>query len=107
MSEHSRHHADPSALIKYAKEHGPVNKGQKMSDEFREHCRISALKRAERERAEGIARNTGHTGRKGSNWKERKDTDPEAYARFCESCRQAALKREAKKREEKENGNDK
>jgi hypothetical protein len=44
-SEHSRHHADPSNLIAYMRQYGPHNKGQKMSDEFREHCRIAALNR--------------------------------------------------------------
>lgn len=44
-SEHSRHHADPSRLQNYIKQYGPHNKGKRMSDEFREHCRISALHR--------------------------------------------------------------
>lgn len=52
-SEHARHHADPSALIAWGKTHVPVNKGLKASDEFREKCRISALKRVEREKANG------------------------------------------------------
>lgn len=107
VHDHCKHHADPDVFRRWTKEHGgPANKGKKMSDEFREHCRISALKRAERERAEGIVRNTNPNGNtSGFSWKERKETDPEAYERFCESCRQAALKREAKKREDKENNN--
>lgn len=44
-SEHSRQHADPKLLIRYIDEHGPHNKGKKMSSEFCEKCRQSALKR--------------------------------------------------------------
>lgn len=44
-SEHSRQHADPKLLIRYIYEHGPHNKGKKMSSEFCEKCRQSALKR--------------------------------------------------------------
>ena len=52
-SEHARHHADPQHLIKWQKEHGgPTNKGKKMSPEFCEKCRKSAIKRHRRERGE-------------------------------------------------------
>lgn len=45
-SNHSRHHANPQAILEWQKKNGgPVNKGQKMSDEFREKCRQSALNR--------------------------------------------------------------
>lgn len=44
-SEHSRHHADPTRLLNYTKIHGPHNKGKRMSDEFREHCRLGAINR--------------------------------------------------------------
>lgn len=43
--EHSRHHADPSRLANYINEYGPANKGKKMSPEFCEKCRQSALNR--------------------------------------------------------------
>ena len=106
VPEHSRHHANPEALLKHLKEHGPHNKGKKMSDEFREHCRISALKRAERERQDGINRGKGPGGcYRGNQFRDAdgnpKKVDPEAYARFREACRKAALKREEKKRLEK------
>lgn len=55
-SDHARLHADRDILKNYTLEHGPANKGKKMSKEFCEHCRESALKRAERERSEGIKR---------------------------------------------------
>lgn len=45
-NDHSRHHANPDAMLEWQKKNGgPVNKGQKMSDEFREKCRQSALNR--------------------------------------------------------------
>lgn len=44
-SEHSRHHADRDRLANYINEHGPHNKGKKMSPEFCEKCRQSALRR--------------------------------------------------------------
>ena len=44
-SEHSRYHADATALIEYSKKNGPHNKGKKMSAEFCQKCRQSALKR--------------------------------------------------------------
>lgn len=53
-SEHARHHADPTALIEWSRTHEPVNKGKKPSAEFREHCRIAALKRMERQCELGI-----------------------------------------------------
>ena len=44
--DHSRHHANPQAMLDWQKEHGgPANKGQKMSPEFCEKCRQSALNR--------------------------------------------------------------
>lgn len=49
-SEHSKEHADPTSLIKYAKEHGPINKGKKMSKEFRQKCHDSAIKRWKKEK---------------------------------------------------------
>lgn len=45
--DHARYHADPTALLQYAKTHTPYNKGRKMSDEFRERCRSAAKKRWE------------------------------------------------------------
>lgn len=48
VSEHSRHHANPKNIIAYINEHGPYNKGMKMSPEFCEKCRQSALKRTDR-----------------------------------------------------------
>ena len=50
--DHIRHHANPEHLKKYIAEHGSPNKGKKMSPEFCEKCRISAIKRCERERLE-------------------------------------------------------
>lgn len=49
-SEHARLHADITHISNYLKENGPYNKGMKMSDEFREKCRQSALKREEKKR---------------------------------------------------------
>ena len=45
LSEHSRQHANVHNLLNYIIEHGPVNKGKKMSDEFCQKCKESALKR--------------------------------------------------------------
>ena len=44
-SDHCKLHADPSNVIKYIKQNGPTNKGQKMSKNFRESCRRAAIKR--------------------------------------------------------------
>ena len=44
-SAHSRLHANPMNLIIYTRQNGPINKGQKMSKEFREACRRAAIKR--------------------------------------------------------------
>lgn len=52
--DHARHHANPENLKKYVRDHGPANKGKKMSPEFCEKCRISAIKRRERERLEKL-----------------------------------------------------
>lgn len=47
--EHSRHHANPLQLINWMQANGgPINKGKKMSPEFCEKCRKSALKRHRR-----------------------------------------------------------
>lgn len=59
--EHTRHHANPEHLIAYTRKNGPVNKGKKMSPEFCEKCRISAIKRAQREREENIKHNRSRT----------------------------------------------
>lgn len=53
-SDHARHHADPQKLIDYMKKHGPINKGKKMSPEFCEKCRQSALKRHKREKENNV-----------------------------------------------------
>lgn len=50
-SDHARLHADITPLSNYLKENGPYNKGMKMSDEFREKCRQSALRRAKENRS--------------------------------------------------------
>lgn len=98
-SEHARHHADPSALNEWSKTHSPANKGKKMSPEFCEKCRISAIKRAQREREENIKRNSGSTYR-GNQFRNadgtKKEVDKEWYEKFRESCRQGALKRNKK-----------
>lgn len=44
-SDHTRLHADPQPMIKKIKTNGPANKGKKMSEEFKQHCRNSAHKR--------------------------------------------------------------
>lgn len=44
-SEHCRLHADPTVLSEYIKKYGPTNKGQKMSWEYRDHCRRAAQRR--------------------------------------------------------------
>lgn len=44
-SDHSRKHADPSHLIEHQRKFGPYNKGMKMSAEYCEKCRQSALNR--------------------------------------------------------------
>lgn len=102
--EHARHHADPSSLLRWMKENGcPANKGKKMSPEFCEKCRVSAIKRAERERSQGITRG-GSKYYGGNQFRNadgsKKDVDPKWYDSFRESCRKAALKREATKRGE-------
>lgn len=44
--EHSRlHNKDNRSLANYVKEHGPVNKGRKMSKDFCQKCSISATLR--------------------------------------------------------------
>ena len=53
-SNHARMHANPYALIKHIKENGPHNKGQRMSDEFREKCHIAALKRCSKSTNVGL-----------------------------------------------------
>ena len=44
-SEHSKEHANPEPIIKYNKENGPINKGKKMSKEFKQKCKESAIRR--------------------------------------------------------------
>ena len=99
LSEHSRHHANPDAMLNWMKENGgPANKGKKMSDEFREHCREGALRRAERERVEGISH--VNPGRYANQFVDadgnKKEMDPVKYEEFCEKCRIAALNRNKK-----------
>ena len=52
-NEHSHHHADPDRLRKYISDNGPVNKGKKMSPEFCEKCRQSALNRKDNQKFHG------------------------------------------------------
>lgn len=87
--DHSRHHADPNRLVDYIKINGPVNKGKKMSKEFCEHCRQSALKRAERDKINHVQKGNQFRNADGS----KKQIDPEAYEKFREACRRGALKR--------------
>lgn len=47
-SEHSKLHANPTYLTSYIETHGPYNKGMKMSTEYCEKCKQSALKRWEK-----------------------------------------------------------
>lgn len=49
-SDHCKHHARSENFTNYIKEHGVWNKGRTMSDEFRQHCRESALKRHRQKR---------------------------------------------------------
>lgn len=44
-SSHASYHADSSTIVAYVRTNGPANKGKKMSAEFCERCRQSALKR--------------------------------------------------------------
>ena len=44
-SNHSRHHVKPNKLTHHITQFGPWNKGKKMSEEFKEKCRISAIRR--------------------------------------------------------------
>ena len=53
-SEHARHHADPTSLIRYTQTHGSSMKGKKMSKESRERCRLAAIQRHE----SGVYENT-------------------------------------------------
>lgn len=101
QSDHARLHVDPNRLKDYVLTNGPANKGKKMSKEFCEHCRESAIKRAERERAEGIKRGDSSI-RHGNQFRNadgtKKEMSKEDYENFCESCRKAALKRAKKKK---------
>lgn len=45
VNDHARYHANVEKLLLYVKTHEPHNKGKKMSKEFCEHCKQSALKR--------------------------------------------------------------
>lgn len=60
-AEHSRHHADLSRLANYIKQNGPVNKGHKMSSEFCEKCRKSAIERASRNKENGVKQHNQYT----------------------------------------------
>ena len=60
-AEHSRHHADPNRLVNYIKQNGPINKGRKMSAEFCEKCRKSAIERARRNKENGIKQHNQYT----------------------------------------------
>lgn len=60
-SEHARHHADPNRLVNHIKQHGPANKGKKMSSEFCEKCRKSAIERAKRDKENGVKRHNQYT----------------------------------------------
>lgn len=44
-SEHCRHHADPSKMVKHVKEHGAWNKGKPWSDESKKKMSESAKRR--------------------------------------------------------------
>lgn len=44
-SAHSKKHANTTRLRDYVLSNGPANKGKKMSDEFKEKCRQSAIRR--------------------------------------------------------------
>ena len=44
-AKHSRHHANPEAMIHRAKTAGPANKGKHMSEEFCRKCSESAKRR--------------------------------------------------------------
>lgn len=86
--DHSRHHASPDALIRYNKENGPANKGKKMSKDFCDKCRISALKRHQNEP------NNGFTGNQFVNTdRSPKEVSEEYKQRFSEACRRGALNR--------------
>lgn len=45
LQQHSRYHANPSALIKYVRDNGPINKGKHPSDKSRHKMSESAKKR--------------------------------------------------------------
>ena len=44
-AQHSRMHVNPNVLRKYIQVNGPANKGKHMSEEFKEKCRQSAIRR--------------------------------------------------------------
>ena len=48
--EHARLHADPTYILNYIRKNGLHNKGKKMSDVFREHCRVGQIKRHQRDK---------------------------------------------------------
>lgn len=92
---HEKLHAKPDKLINYVKKNGSPTKGMKMSKEFCEKCRISALKRSEREKSLGMKHSHGNQfiNPDGS----RKTIDPIKMEKFKESCRKAALNRKCNK----------
>lgn len=55
--EHTKMHNTtyPCALAVYVKKYGPPNKGKKMSDSFRQHCREGAARRYAKKKAEARA----------------------------------------------------
>lgn len=54
-SKHSSDHMKGNyRLAEYTKEHGPWNKGKKMSDEFCKKCSESAIKRHKRENSKAV-----------------------------------------------------
>lgn len=92
LEDHAKQHADSSRLTNYIKEHGPANKGKKMSKEFCEHCKQSALKRAKFEKINHVYRGNQFRNADGS----KKQIDPEKFEKFREACRKSALKRHSK-----------
>lgn len=92
VSDHARHHADPTRLVEYVKTNGSPTKGMKMSEQFREHCRQAALKR----KAHGNHGNHYNGNQFVNKDGSKKDVDPVWYEKFRERCRQGALNRKSK-----------
>jgi hypothetical protein len=100
-SDHARLHSDPSRLVNYVKKNGPPNKGKKMSAEFCEKCRVSAIRRAEREKKLGIThayelQKRIHINQFMNVDGTKRVMDPEKYEKFREACKLGALKRNKK-----------